>query len=409
MPDVCLAFIVHHAERLRHVRVFDQETRIDSYVDGQATAADLRRVANAAFLPALRLLREVAEKSEGRLRFGLAPTGPFLRSAQAHYPALLKALQRLETSGVVEWIATPADYSILSVIPEYELAPMLARQADLIESLFGTRPTTAANTEFIYDNRVAAEAAKAGMHTVLPGYADRQLSGRSANRLYAAAGGAGIRLLARNVGLSDDWGVRFSDREWPCHPLTAETYASWIRASLETSGGEVCPLYLHLRDLGVTHDQESGIFTFTRRLLKTLLKSGVRFVTPSELSAPAAEPPEMLDVPQATSSCGPHFDLSPWLGNAMQCNALRLLQTASGPNRARLERDERLLPVLAADHLWHMRYSTLGKTGSRAERAGTGGASDAETRRRCSPFDSPYEAYLDYTNALRHATGSRRA
>lgn len=404
MPDVCLVFVVHHAERLRHVRVFDQDQRFENYVDERATAADLKQLATASFLPALRLLRETAEKSEGRLRFGLAPTGAFLRAVRAHHPALLKALERLEESGVVEWIATPVDYSILSILPEFPLAPRWSRQAEQIESTFGRRPSTAMNTEFIYDNLVAVEASRAGMDTVLLGYADRQLHGRTANRLYAAAGGAPVRLLARHVGLSDDWGVRFSDTDWSCHPLSPATYASWVLSSVEDTGGEICPLFLHLRDLGVTHDRGSGIFTFTRQLLNTLLKRGAHFVTPGDLAASGKDPAmlEVLDVPQATSGWGPAFDLSPWLGNAMQCNALQMLKKAVPPGGAELDEHSPLLPLLAADHLRHMRYWSVPRADGDDKVAG------AEDRRRPSPFESPYEAYIDYTNALRHLVTSRK-
>ena len=41
----------------------------------------------------------------------------------------------------------------------------------------------------------------------------------------------------------------------------------------------------------------------------------------------------VLDVPQATSGWGPTFDLAPWLGNAMQSNALYLLRQAVSPGR----------------------------------------------------------------------------
>jgi alpha-amylase len=405
MPDVCLVFVVHHAERLRHVRVFDQDQRFDSYVDERATAADLKRLATDSFLPALRLLRETAEKSDGRLRFSLAPTGPFLRVVRAHHPALLKALERLEASGRVEWIATPVDYSILSILPEFPLAPRLARQADVIESMFGRRPTTAMNTEFIFDNNIAQEARHAAMRTVLVGYADRQLHGRTANRLYAAAEGVPVRLLARHVGLSDDWGVRFSDPNWSCHPLSPATYASWVLSGVEATGGDVCPLFLHLRDLGMTHTRDSGVFTFVRQLLNTLLKHGVNFVTPADLADQAeGKQLEVLDVPQSTSGWGPNFDLSPWLGNAMQCNALQLLKTAAPAGDGEIGPGNRLLPLLAADHLRHMRYPPLAGTGAPGDTVTT-----AEDRRRPSPFESPYEAYLDYTNALRHVMTSGKA
>ena len=110
---------------------------------------------------------------------------------------------------------------------------------------------------------------------------DRQLAGRTANRVYRAAADAGTRVLARHVGLSDDWGIRFSDEEWACHPLTADTYVDWIAGGLAQTGGTVCPIMLHLSDLGLTHPKESLVFSFTRRLLTSLGKHGLTMVTPS--------------------------------------------------------------------------------------------------------------------------------
>src|SRR5688572_16641385 len=267
MADVCLVFLLHHAERLRHVRSFDATAADDTCVDELQTTESLRQAASRSFLPALKLLREAVESSHGAVRFGLCPTGPFLRSAERRHSALMRSLHKLNATGAVEWICSPADGSILSVFPGDHLRRGLERQAAALERLFGSRPTSAANTELIYDNSVAREAAAAGMRLVLCGHADRQLAGRTANRIYRAAGDAGVSVMARHVGLSDDWGLRFSDTTWACHPLKPETYVDWIARGLAESGGAVCPIMIHLGDLGLTHSKESGIFSFTRRVL----------------------------------------------------------------------------------------------------------------------------------------------
>ncbi len=402
MPEVCLVFLLHHPERLRHVRAFDDDADFGNYVDERATTDALRTAASRSFLPALKLLREAAERSQGVIRFGICATGPLLRSAERHHGALMRSLHRLGGTGAVEWIAAPWDHSILGLFSNDHLAGQLGRSADEIQRLFGDRPTTAANTELIYDNAVPRAAATAGMRMVLCGNADRQLAGRTANRVYRAAGDAPVKVLARQVGLSDDWGIRFGDPTWPCHPLKPETYADWITGSLAESGGNVCPIIIHLADLGMTHPKETGIFSFTRRLLGLLVKRGVKFATPAqagEAAGPIARL-DVVDIPQATSGWGPRFDLSPWLGNAMQSNALHLLRQAAdrvqgGPGA------DALVTLVAADHLHAMRH---GIPRPMAETPGP-----AEERRRPSAFESPYDAYLDCTNAVRHLLGRSAA
>ena len=55
---------------------------------------------------------------------------------------------------------------------------------------------------------------------------DHVLGWRSANFINRPASAPGLALLLRNVGLSGDVGLRFSDRSWPAWPLRAETFAA---------------------------------------------------------------------------------------------------------------------------------------------------------------------------------------
>lgn len=406
MADVCIVFILHHAERLRPPRAPTDSGGRWVCVDQPGTKESLKAAASVSLLPALKLLREAVDRTHGAVRFGLCPTGPFLRNVELHHSALLHSLQKLNATGAVEWICGPRDWSILSIYPGEHFTRELEFQAATIQRLFGVQPTTAANSELIYDNSVARRAAAAGMKLVLCGYADTQLAGRTANRVYRAAADAHIKVMARHVALSDDWGLRYSDPAWICFPLKPETYAGWIADGLAKSGGSVCPIMLHLSDLGITHPKESGIFSFTRRLLGLLVRRGLTLVTPREAAdrAGALSHLDVLDVPQATSGWGPAFDLAPWLGNAMQSNALHLLRKALGglPGVASTAAPERevartndLLALCAVDHLRAMRHAG----------AATGAA---EERRRPAARDSAYDAYIDYTTALRHAMGRLR-
>ena len=84
----------------------------------------------------------------------------------------------------------------------------------------------------------------------------------------------------------------------------------------------------------------------------------------------------------------------------MQSNALHLLrqtvdrsqQWAPGHPSA-----EALRQLSSAAHLQAMRHARSAVGGD----PGGQRAAAMEDRRRTAPFNSPYEAYLDYTNALR--------
>ncbi len=99
-----------------------------------------------------------------------------------------------------------------------EFREQVEMQVDAIKALGGARPSTAENTEFILNNRVAEALGGMGFQAVLGGEGgvERVLGGwRSPNYLYRING---VKLLLRNYRLSDDVGFRFSSREWDQYP-----------------------------------------------------------------------------------------------------------------------------------------------------------------------------------------------
>lgn len=91
-----------------------------------------------------------------------------------------------------------------------------------------------------------------------------------------------------------------------------------------------------------------------------------------------------------------------------------MVNGASSRNKTDDEQTDARVSLCAADHLHAMRHAA-GSRGTATERIGSIGAGDdrsalpAEERRRASPFDGPYDAYLDYTNALQHVLARDRS
>jgi alpha-amylase len=80
-------------------------------------------------------------------------------------------------------------------------------------------------------------------------------------------------------------------------------------------------------------------------------------------------------------------DLSAWLGNAMQSNALHELYKLEGPVKER--KDPQLLAdwrrLTASDHFYYM---------------ATKHWADVEAQKYFSPYESPYDAYINFMNIL---------
>lgn len=393
--------LVHLPERLCRVRAFDgPEIDFGDYVDVEGTVADVEAGLGGALGDAFglvtTLLRDHAD-ARHPFRVALSPSGPTLRCARRH-EGLRTALAALNTAGGegVEWIAEPFDRSILSVLPGDHVTRQWRLGADEIERQFGVRPTSGANTELIYDDTVATRAAAAGLNLVLCGMANSNLNGRSANRPYRDASGA-MTVLARNTALSDDLGVRLGDESWACHPLSAKTFADWVANALEQSGGSVCPIYLHLADVA----REAGLRALLKALPGELASRGVAFALPRQYAGTGED---TLHVPQATSAVEPTHDLRLWLGNAMQSNVMSLLSRAAaavGGGGGDDTTAATAFGTLAACDL-------LAATRFRIDRAAeTPRQALVERSRRPSPYESPYDAYLDHTNALRHFLRTR--
>ena len=146
-------------------------------------------------------------------------------------------------------------------------------------------------------------------------------------------------------------------------------------------------LFMDYETFGEHKSADTGIFEFARELPAALLEHPeVDFRTPSQVadSCPVAG---TIEAPRSVSWADQERDLSPWLGNAMQRSAQKGLYELRDPvltsGDAALIRDWRRLS--ASDHVYYM---------------STKGFEDGAVHRYFSPHESPYEAYVAFSNAL---------
>jgi alpha-amylase len=384
MPSVCFYFQVHQPWRLRPYSVFDIGRRAD-YFDDALNTAILRRVADKCYLPMNALLREQIERLDGRFRVAFSLSGTALEQFTRWTPEVLDSFRALVDTGCVELLAETDYHSLSFLADRQEFDAQVDAHRRRLEALFGQTPRVFRNTELIFNNDLARHLQARGFRGALAEGADRVLGWRSPHFVCASWAAPRLPLLLRSYRLSDDIAFRFGNRDWPHWPLTADKFARWIHGA--DGRGQVVNLFLDYETFGEHQWAETGIFEFMRQLPREALRHrDVDFRTPSQVLE-RYEPLGTLDVPQFVSWADRERDLSAWLDNAMQRSALaglyelRPAVVASGDPQL-LESWRRLT---SSDHLYYMCTKWF---------------ADGDVHKYFSPYESPYDACIAFSNAL---------
>jgi alpha-amylase len=241
------------------------------------------------------------------------------------------------------------------------------------------------NTELAYNNELAAWAEQAGYEAILAEGWDPVLGWRSPNFVYQPKGTEKIKLLTKNSKLSDDIAFRFSNQDWEGWPLTAEKFVQWINAIPEDQ--PLVNLFMDYETFGEHQWDVTGIFDFMRQLPVEFLKDPDHgFLTVSQ-AAEKNEPKDELDMPNTVTWADTDRDLSAWLGNAMQheavTNLYNLREEVMASGNQDLIEDWRKLQT--SDHLYYMCTKWF---------------NDGDVHAYFSAYDTPYEAFINFNNAL---------
>ncbi len=385
MPSVCFYFEVHQPYRVRSYDVF-QIGRTHDYFNDALNGDLMRRVARKCYLPTNALLLDLIERHDGRFRVAFSFSGVAIEQMQLYAPEALESFQALVATGAVELLAETYYHSLSVLYDLPEFREQVALHGRLMKSVFGITPTCFRNTELIYDDQIGRELAALGFRGVLAEGADDILDWRSPNFVYCAApdDARGLGLLLKNYRLSDDIAFRFSDRAWAHHPLTAEKFARWLH---QVGEAQTVNLFLDYETFGEHQWADTGIFEFLEHLPSALLaRTGWRFATPSETLAryPGAAP---LSFPRTVSWADRERDLSAWRGNEMQTRALERIFLLG--ERIKRRNNPTLLALwrklTTSDHFYYMCTKWF---------------SDGDVHAYFSPYESPYEAFINYMNVL---------
>ncbi len=384
MPSVCLYFQVHQPRRLRRYSFFDVGGLHD-YEDEAENRRILERIVLKCYLPANALLLELIGKYRGEFRVALSLSGVLIDQLDRYRPDVLDGFRRLAETDCVEFLNETDGHSLAFLFSAPEFREQVLLHRERIRQLFGQNGRTFRHTELIYNNDLARTVEEMGYRVILAEGTEKLLGNRSPNHLYRPAGCGTLKLLLRNYRLSDDVAFRFSERNWVEYPLTAAKYAHWLhRIGREEA---VINLFMDYETFGEHQWAETGIFAFLQALPGEVLRNpAYSFRTPAEV-ADDHEAADTIDSPGFISWADEERDTTAWLGNAMQQDAARALY-ALEPNLRR-RGDAGLLAtwrtLQTSDHFYYMCTKWF---------------ADGDVHRYFNPYESPYEAYINYMNIL---------
>ena len=386
MPSICFYFEVHQPMRLNHFSVFNIGQNMDSlstYFDKKLNVEIFEKVANKCYLPTNKLLLDLIHEFDGKFRISFSLTGTFVEYCERFMPAVLDSFKELFRTGAVDFIEETYFHSLSSLYDELdEFEEQVKMHRQMIKRIFNYTPKVFRNTEAIYDNRIAKKIAELGYKGIITEGSDRILGWRSPNFIYKPVN-ADVKVLLRNYKLSDDVGFRFSARDWPGFPLTADKYARWM----SHCEGDLVNLFMDYETFGEHQWTETGIFDFIRHLPGEVFKyQHLDFVTVSEAIERYA-PVGDIDVPWAISWADEDRDVSTWLGNDMQIACFNELRDIG--RKLRQRDDKELL------HTWR-----LLQTSDHLYYVSTKGFEDGNVHAYFSPYDVPYDGFINYMNIL---------
>jgi len=389
MPSVCFYFQVHQPQRIKRCSFFNV-TCDPQYFDDEHNKRVMQKVAQKCYLPANRALLKLIRRLDGAFRCAFSITGVAVDQMRRFAPEVLESFIELAETGCVEFLAETYYHSLAALYDHKEFKEQVDLHIQLMEELFHQRPQVFRNTELIYADFVGHLAAEMGFRAVLAEGAQDVLGWRSPNFVYSVPE-APIRLLLKNYRLSDDVAFRFSDRRWEEWPLTADKYAHWIHS---VSGcGDVVNLFMDYETFGEHQWESTGIFEFLDYLPEAvLLHPDWSILTPSQV---VEKYPVVAELPfhRLTSWADIERDLTAWRGNRMQNSALEqvyqlgrdLKSCSAGEDRGIMDAWRKLL---TSDHFYYMCTKWF---------------SDGDVHAYFSPYESPYEAFVNYMNVLKDA------
>jgi len=387
---ITLYLHVHQPFRIRQYSVFDTAVNHDyfdelSYDTDRNNEKVLRKVAEKSYRPMNALLQKMLD-THPDFRVSLSITGTVMEQLERWAPDVLDSFKSLVNTGCVEIVAETYYHSLAFFYSKEEFVLQVEAHKNKVREVFGIETRVFRNTELAYNDELASWADNYGFKGILAEGWDPVLEWRSPNHVYKPHGTRDIALLLKNYRLSDDLAFRFSNRQWADWPLTVDKYMDWVNTSIADQ--PLLNLFMDYETFGEHQWADTGIFDFFEGFVGAWLSRPENtFYTVSE-AIDAYEPVGEINMPHTVTWADTERDLTAWLGNSLQHEALKnlyalesdILRTADND----LIADWRKLQT--SDHVYYMCTKWF---------------TDGDVHAYFSPYESPYDAFLYFMNAVR--------
>ena len=380
MKTICLYFEIHQIIHLKRYRFFDIGTD-HYYYDDYENERSITDIAERSYMPALNTLLEMIKENGDYFKVAFSLSGVGIEQLELHAPQVLEKLQELNATGCVEFLAEPYSHGLSALKNEESFAADVKKQCKKMQEYFGKEPKVLRNSSLIYSDDIGLQAAQMGFVGMLTEGAKHVLGWKSPHYVYNCALAPNLKLLLRDVNLSDDISLRFNNSDWPGYPLFADNYINNIAALPDEE--QNINIFMELSALGIAQPLSSNILDFLRALPVCAKMKDIAFATPTEIFN-STNSVGALDVPDTLSWVDEERDVSCWLGNPMQREAFEKLYSIA--DRVRIANDSRInqdWDYLQASN--NFRFMTTKPSNVGLDRG---------------IYSSPFDAFTNYMNIL---------
>lgn len=332
-------------------------------------------------MPSLNVLHEMIVHNDKAFRVSFSLSGVGMEQLEIYAPEVLEKLQAMAETGCVEFLAEPYSHGLSSLVDRDLFASEVKRQMKKIKEYFGQTPKVLRNSSLIYSDEIGQQAAQMGFKAMLTEGAKHVLGWKSPHYLYHCPLAPSLKLLLRDINLSDDVSLRFSNPHWEGYPLFADHYMDRIAELPESEN--VINIFMNLSALGISQPLSSNILEFLRAWPQCAKQRNISFATPTEICKQNKSVGD-LNVPDTLSWLDEERDVSSCIGNAMQREAFDKLYSVA--ERVRIADDPRInqdWDYLQASN--NFRFMTTKPSHVGLERG---------------IYDSAFDAFTNYMNIL---------